>query len=82
MIPSLEKRVALVAKNVIRDLQRAIQAIETETAKQAGTTNRKSCVMKSESGAIDLTYNSQISTSKNGLILADEVCTKALATNR
>jgi hypothetical protein len=66
-----------MAKIVITDLQEAIQEIEMETAKQAGTTNRESCVMKSEIGAIDLSYNCQISTSKNGIIVVDEVCTKS-----
>lgn len=55
-------------------LQQAMQSMKTDKAKQVSMTDPESRFMKTRSGKIELTYNCQITTSKNGIILANEVC--------
>jgi len=61
-------------KGLKETLQKAEQEIKAEGLKQVSTTDSESRFMKCKGGRIELSYNSQITTDKNGFILANDVC--------
>ena len=58
-------------------LQQAMCTVETEKLKQVSTTDPESRFMKTKGGKIELAYNCQVTTSKNGIILANDVCNES-----
>lgn len=64
-------------ESAIRSLERAMEAIKTEKVKEVSTTDPESRFMKTRGGRIRLSYNCQITTSKNGIVLANEVCNES-----
>lgn len=54
-----------------------MRAIETEKLKQVSTSDPESRFMKTKGGRIELAYNCQITTSRNGIILANDVCNES-----
>jgi transposase len=76
-IKKLKEKNIYIKEKVINNLQQAMQEIETEKMKQVSITDPESRFMKTKGGKIDLAYNCQITTSKNGIILANEVCNES-----
>lgn len=73
-LKKLKEKGADKKEYIIDSLQRARQEIEAEGLKQASITDPASRFMKTKGGKIELAYNCQITASRNGIILANEVC--------
>jgi len=54
-----------------------MRAIEADKVKQVSMTDPESRFMKTKGGKIELAYNYQVTTSKNGIILANDVCNES-----
>jgi transposase len=63
--------------DAINRLQQAMNEIETDKVKQVSITDPESRFMKTKGGRIELAYNCQVTTSKNGIILANDVCNES-----
>jgi transposase len=63
--------------DAINRLQQAMSALETDKVKQVSTTDPESRFMKTKGGRIELAYNCQVTMSKNGIILANDVCNES-----
>lgn len=73
-IKKFKEKGDLFKEEIAEKLQRAHQEIEVNRLRKVNTTDPESRFMKNKKGKIEFSYNPQITTDKQGFILANDVC--------